>query len=212
MGNQVRKRRSDDRRGDLHQQLRSARDEDGRPLYNSNGERIYDLDFEIAHERRRLDDDKRRLDNREVLAKYRAGQFVKGQAKVGGRKAGTPNKLTSILRDGVEAAAAAAGYVDIDDRGRHTPTALGGVEGYLLSLAVNHPNIFGRLMGMLIMHEMNGKFTGTLNITQKNVFTNSTEVLEAMLARGMVIPPSLKELPQMKEVKQRMLDKRVADA
>lgn len=63
--------------------------------------------------------------------------FKQGHTKKGGRKPGTPNKLTRDLREAIVAAGEAVG---IDSTGS------GGVVGYLTCLAAQHPALFVTLL------------------------------------------------------------------
>ena len=62
--------------------------------------------------------------------------FEKGHKKLGGRKAGVPNKFPRDLRDAILAAAESVGS---DGRGRD------GLVGYFMRLA-KHPKIFVKLL------------------------------------------------------------------
>lgn len=128
-----------------------------------------------------------RFRNLEILAKH---QFKPGNQRAAGRPPGSRNKLTTILREGVETAAMKAGYVYQDSRGRHRATALGGVDGYLLSLAENHPNLFTKLMLACFTAEVNGKTIERLD--QNRVFRTVEEMRQRMKERGIPIPPHLK--------------------
>ena len=61
----------------------------------------------------------------------------KGIAKTGGRKAGTPNKVTAELKDAVLQAAEEAGGEQ-------------GTVGYLKAVAVSNPQAFCALLGKVL--------------------------------------------------------------
>lgn len=62
-------------------------------------------------------------------------------AKTGGRKKGTPNKVTSVLKDAILAAAQAVGE---DGEGRD------GLEGYLKRVAKEDIKAFSGLLGRVL--------------------------------------------------------------
>lgn len=87
------------------------------------------------------------------------GIFARGHKKVGGRKKGTPNRTTAILKDVVLAAATSVGE---DGRGR------GGLEGYLRHIARREPKSFVTLLARVIPtqheHEHTGKDGGPVDV------------------------------------------------
>lgn len=67
----------------------------------------------------------------------------KGDPKQGGRKKGTPNKTTALLKDAILAAAELAG-------GDDTEATKGGLIGYLQAQAVTNPGPFMALLGKVL--------------------------------------------------------------
>lgn len=83
----------------------------------------------------------------------------KGQPKTGGRKKGTPNKTTALLKDAILEAAQKAG-----DKG--------GMVGYLEKQAHDNPPAFMSLLGKVLPMQVEG--TGDdgsiqISVTQKIV-------------------------------------------
>ena len=74
-------------------------------------------------------------------ASQRPGSFQKGHKKLGGRKRGTPNKITREYR---EALIDAANQIGSDRKGND------GVVGYLKVIAVYQPAAFCRLLGACV--------------------------------------------------------------
>lgn len=72
--------------------------------------------------------------------------MAKGE-KTGGRKKGTPNKTTAILKDAIVRAAELTGQ---DGEGRE------GLIGYCRFLAVSEPKAFAGLMGRVIPLQVAG--------------------------------------------------------
>ena len=93
--------------------------------------------------------------------------FQKGHPKMGGRKAGTPNKLTTSLKDDTLGAAEDVGMIReepiVDDKGNRTggtrllATGEGGRRGYLRWAAIHHPASFIGLLARFIPAELNIK-------------------------------------------------------
>lgn len=76
-----------------------------------------------------------------------------GYPKSGGRKRGTPNRVTAALKDAILAAAEAAG-------------GDGGLVGYLTELAVNEPVAFAGLLGKVLPLTVTGEADSPLQITR----------------------------------------------
>lgn len=123
---------------------------------------------------------------------WEAQKFKPGREKTGGRVKGTPNKITAIMREGIEKAAERAGYVYVDKAGRHRATGKGGVDGYLTSLAEHHPNIFMKIWMLMMTAEFNGKIVNKPE--EQRIFRTMAEMKQRMKERGIPIPPHLKEL------------------
>lgn len=78
---------------------------------------------------------------------------MKGQ-KFGGRKKGTPNKTTALLKDAILEAAATAG-------------GEGGLEGYLASQAVSNPGPFMALLGKVLPMQVTGNDGGAVEMIHR---------------------------------------------
>jgi len=105
----------------------------------------------------------------------------------GGRKAGTPNKVTRSLKEGILLAAEAVGA---DGKGKD------GLLGYLTSLARRHPTIFVPLLGRVLPLQIDQK------TEQKPVVRYETveERRAAMIAAGWS-PATLAALEEAMEPK-----------
>lgn len=77
---------------------------------------------------------------------------LKGQPKTGGRKKGTPNKTTALLKDAILKAAEGAG-------GKK------GLIGYLKTQAVKQPGPFMGLLGKILPLQIGNDGDETLKIT-----------------------------------------------
>ena len=71
----------------------------------------------------------------------------KGQPKTGGRKKGTPNKTTALLKDAIISAASKHG---MDGQGAEDLT------GYCYFLANEHPQSFATLLGKVLPMQVQG--------------------------------------------------------
>ena len=81
--------------------------------------------------------------------KKNATSFKKGRNKTGGRKAGTPNKTTLVLREAVLTAAEAAGNEVGDD----------GLLSYLMRVALDHPSTFMPLLARVMPQQIKSQQT-----------------------------------------------------
>lgn len=79
------------------------------------------------------------------------GGRTKGSAKVGGRKKGTPNKTTALLKDAILLAATKAGGPD-------------GLVGYLQQQATEYPKGFLPLLGKVLPMQLTGEDGGALQV------------------------------------------------
>jgi len=77
-----------------------------------------------------------------------ASRFKPGHAKIGGRKAGTPNKTTVTLKDAILAAFHKTGGVD-----------------YLVWLSKEHPSAYATLLGRILPTEFDASLTAQVNMT-----------------------------------------------
>lgn len=76
--------------------------------------------------------------------------------KTGGRKPGTPNKATKLLKDAIIAAAEQHGS---DGKGKQDVT------GYCYMLARDHPVAFATLLGKVMPTQVTGADGGPLQVT-----------------------------------------------
>lgn len=116
--------------------------------------------------------------------KPRPTAFKKGEARRpgAGRKAGTPNKTTVALKEGLILAAEAEGS---DKKGKD------GLVGYLRTLARREPAVFGRLLEKLLPYQLTGKDGGPVVMEH----TTKETLIARMKERGLPIPPSLTNAP-----------------
>lgn len=75
-----------------------------------------------------------------------------GRAKTGGRKKGTPNKTTALLKDAILQAAEAAGDKE-------------GMLGYLTSQAKANPVAFLSLLGKVLPMQVTGEGGGPVAVS-----------------------------------------------
>lgn len=72
--------------------------------------------------------------------------------RFGGRKKGTPNKTTALLKDAILLAAEQAG-------------GKGGLVGYLKMLALSEPSAFASLLGKVLPTQVTGENGGAIRLT-----------------------------------------------
>ncbi len=85
-----------------------------------------------------------------------------GRAKTGGRKKGTPNKTTALLKDSILKAAAKAG----DE---------GGIVGYLETQARANPQSFLPLLGKVLPLQIAGDPDNPVPVTFQTVYEQRTK-------------------------------------
>jgi hypothetical protein len=108
--------------------------------------------------------------------KANAASFKKGRKKIGGRKAGTPNKTTWVLREVVLAAAEAAG----NKLGRN------GHLGYMTWVALNYPPHFLRVYADSMPRQLEPEQTAPFE--GREVIHTMEELREELMLRG--VPPA----------------------
>jgi hypothetical protein len=108
-------------------------------------------------------------------------KWKKGMAKRGGRRLGTPNKVTAQLKHAIIEAAAMVGYNGEGEQGLH---------GYLARLALKEPAVFGRMLEKLLPMQLQGKLDGEVKHTYKTV----EDLRRALKERGLPIPPKIVDL------------------
>lgn len=77
----------------------------------------------------------------------KVGESREKKPKTGGRKKGTPNKTTALLKEAIVAAAENAGS---DKNGKD------GLEGYCYFLATEEPRAFSTLLGKVLPMQVQG--------------------------------------------------------
>jgi hypothetical protein len=108
--------------------------------------------------------------------KSNANSFKKGRKKTGGRKAGTPNKTTWVLREAVLTAAEAAGNEVGGD----------GVVGFLKRVALNHPTSYLSLLARSMTQQLEPEQTSPPE-EDNRVLHTMEEVREYLRQLG--VPP-----------------------
>lgn len=96
-----------------------------------------------------------------------------------GRPKGIPNKNTTLMKDAILAAAAAAGA---DGKGK------GGLEGYLTNLALNEKRAFATLLGkvlpMTVVGDPDQPINHQVDVTSKVLKKLTTEQLKELAAEN----------------------------
>lgn len=95
-------------------------------------------------------------------------------AKTGGRKKGTPNKTTALLK---EAIIKAAQEVGSDGQGE------GGLVGYCQHLATNEPKAFAGLLGRVLPYQVVGDADEPI-ITRIELVAGKPETLTSVRSEG----------------------------
>ena len=105
-----------------------------------------------------------------------------------GRKPGTPNKVSKLLKDAVLLAAEEVGYITYkhDKKGKLVLSATGvdGLVGYLKYLAINEPRSFAILLGRVLPMQVAVRDTGT---SPDVVYKTVEEVRAEMREKGIPI-------------------------
>lgn len=83
-----------------------------------------------------------------------------GRPKTGGRKKGTPNKTTALLKDAIIQAATQAGD-DLD------PQSKDGLIAYLTHQAKENPVSFNTLLGKVLPMQVSGVVGGSVSVIHK---------------------------------------------
>ncbi len=97
----------------------------------------------------------------------------KGSPKYGGRKKGTPNKTTALLKDAILRAAELAGKdferVEAEAAGKR-PTGKNGLEHYLRQQAKDNPGPFLALLGKVLPMQVTGPDDGPVKVTLNDFY------------------------------------------
>lgn len=107
--------------------------------------------------------------------------FTKG-VKTGGRKKGSINKTSRLLK---EALIMAAEVVGADGRGKD------GLVGYLSQVARREPGVFMRSIEKLLPMQITGKDGSPMQVQH----STKDQIVERFKERGLPLPPSLLEMP-----------------
>lgn len=113
------------------------------------------------------------------------GKFKKGNPG-GGRKPGSPNKVTAQLKHAIVEAAAMVGF---DGEGMQ------GLHGYLARLAIKEPQVFGRLLEKLLPLQLTGSFQHT-----DRKYETMEDLALALKERGLPPPSRLIDVTPIKRV------------
>jgi hypothetical protein len=135
----------------------------------------------------------------ELVDSPRGGKIIKpkkGQ-RLGGRQKGTPNRVTTILRDCIINAGSSAGDY-ISELGVESAGNAGGLEGYLQWLAINKPEAFASLLRAVLPLQIISKRSET----KEYIIRTSDELRKELKERGIPTPrmfePMRVLLPQSK--------------
>jgi len=119
-----------------------------------------------------------------------ASPFKKGEPRPekAGRKKGTPNKRTRLLKDAIMAAAEIVGHVRWEEHQnakgqrflRRIVDGQDGLEGYMQFLAIEHPSSFTSLLRAVLPYHISGTLKADLN----QPYRSTEEVREALRERG----------------------------
>jgi hypothetical protein len=107
--------------------------------------------------------------------------FTKG-VKTGGRKKGSTNKTSRLLK---EALIMAAENVGLDGQGKN------GLVGFLTRVALKDPQTFMRSMEKLLPMQITGKDGSPMQVQH----STKDQIVERFKERGLPLPPSLLEMP-----------------
>ena len=96
----------------------------------------------------------------------------KGQVKTGGRKRGTPNRTTQLIKDAVLRAAELSGQ-SLSKNKKYT-----GLEKYLMFLAMDHPAVFGALLNKILPMQVGATTDEGDGINIQINFTDPPKVID----------------------------------
>ena len=105
--------------------------------------------------------------------KPNATSFRRGRQKTGGRRRGTPNRNTQLLREVVLLAAAAAG----SEKGKN------GLFLYLKGVAKKKPAIFVPLLGKILPLQVESQQISKTEVT----YRGAAEIREELIRRGVPV-------------------------
>jgi hypothetical protein len=114
------------------------------------------------------------------------GRFKKGDSKPegSGRKRGTPNRMTTTLKEAVIAAAELVGEKKWNEKTGEYEPGEGGLVGYMVHLALHNESVFAMLLGRVLpMH-----FNAEVRIAPKRYETEE-EVRAMCEERGIPFEP-----------------------
>jgi hypothetical protein len=99
--------------------------------------------------------------------------------KTGGRKKGTPNKTSGLLKEAILLAAQEAGK-------KLHPNDDDGLVAYCRFLAMEHPTTFSNLLGRVLPMQVTGANGGPIEVNHKGLESLTDEQLETIAAGGSV--------------------------
>lgn len=122
----------------------------------------------------------------QTAAKGKTHLFKKGERVEGaGRKKGSRNKTTKLLKEAIIMAAECEGR---DGHGKQ------GLVGFLRALSRREPAVFGRLMEKLLPYQLTGKDGSPMQMEH----TTKEQIVERFKERGLPLPGSLLNMPTHK--------------
>lgn len=126
-----------------------------------------------------------------VKPKKKERGFKKGMAKIAGRAKGTPNRMTVLIKDGIEQSLRVIGdsmaLKAEENPERYGLYAQGGVVAGLVWLAMKNPAAYIGMVSKLLPMQLTGDLTG--KVTHR--YETTQEVLDAFKARGLPPPAKL---------------------
>jgi hypothetical protein len=118
-------------------------------------------------------------------------KFKKGRTKTGGRAKGTRNRMTLLLKDGIEESLRVKGDAlvekAIENPQRYGHFIVGGVVAGLMWLMEKEPGAYTNLVAKLLPMQLHGKLEGEVN----HKFNSVEDFARELRARGLPVPPKL---------------------
>jgi hypothetical protein len=101
--------------------------------------------------------------------KWTPEQAAAARAKIPSRK-GTHNKITVAMKDAIMTAMELAGRKEKDEKGQYNQEGDGGLQGYMLHLALNNEDLFCRAFASRILPlTLNGNIGAKAVLTEQEV-------------------------------------------
>ena len=118
-------------------------------------------------------------------------KFKRGRRKTGGRKTGTPNKITADLGDDFLAAAEVLGY---DGRGKD------GRPGYIRHLAEKYPPVYAKGLIRMMPQKIVAKITSRAHV----VCRSSNAIRDELLRRNVPVDRILSAMYELKNAEEKV--------